>query len=252
MRLSAIIIAKNEEKNIAQCIQSVKFCDEIIVIDDNSIDKTAAIAKKSGAIVIEHALNEIFSEQRNFGMNKATGDWILFIDADERINDKLKKEILNSINNKQNISGFYLARHDFVFGKFLKHGETSRIELLRLSKQGAGIWKGKVHEVWITSQKTEVLNNPLLHYPHVTVSDFLKDINFYSTLRAQELFEEKKHVFWVSIIVYPKAKFMRNYIVRLGFLDGVPGFIMAAMMSFHSFLVRAKLWLLWEKSSHQK
>jgi hypothetical protein len=184
-------------------------------------------------------------------MSQAKGQWILFVDADERVTKGLAKEIVEHVSTDKDTGGYYIQRCDHLFGKFLKHGETGNIEILRLAKKGAGLWAGKVHEVWVTKDKTKTLHSPLLHYPHVTVGEFLRDINFYSTLRAEELYEMKEHVSWWSIILYPKAKFIQNYFLRLGILDGVPGFILAAMMSFHSFLVRGKLWLLWENTTKE-
>jgi hypothetical protein len=117
--------------------------------------------------------------------------------------------------------------------------------LVRLAKRNQGIWRGKVHETWNTKGRLGELDGQLLHYSHTSVSEFLNKINTYSTLRAQELYEKKTRVSWISIIAYPKAKFFLNYVVRQGFKDGTPGLVQAIMMSMHSFLVRGKLYLLW-------
>lgn len=170
------------------------------------------------------------------------------MDSDERVPAELKEEI-NAIiiNPESNTEGYYVKRIDYMWGKQLKHGETSNISFLRLAKRGAGSWVGKVHEKWIIDGKIGELESPLLHFPHPTVNDFLKEINYYSTLRANELYENKVNVSFLSILVYPKAKFFLNYFLKLGFLDGMEGLIFAIMMSFHSFLVRGKLWSLWQK-----
>jgi glycosyltransferase involved in cell wall biosynthesis len=246
--VSAIVLTKNEEKNIEDCLDTLSWCDEVIVIDDNSIDKTVALAKKKSAQVFIYPLKNNFSQQRNFGLEKAKGDWVLFVDADERVSSALWYEIMEYTNNAiNNYSGFYLKRIDSMWGKFLRYGETGNITLLRLAKKDAGKWEGKVHEKWQIKGNTVVLHNVLSHYPHQTIKDFLKEINYYTDLRAAELFDNKVKVRWSSIIFYPKAKFILNYFLRLGFLDGLPGLVFALMMSFHSFLVRAKLWLLWQK-----
>lgn len=127
-------------------------------------------------------------------------------------------------------------------GKQLKHGDTGNIKLLRLAKKRSGIWQGKVHEKWIVEGNIDELENPIIHYPHPTISEFLYDINFYTTLRAKELLQSGKKCSIWEIIFYPKAKFLQNYFIKLGFLDGIEGFIHAILMSLHSFLVRAKLW----------
>src|SRR5579885_2432976 len=167
MKLSCVILAKNEEKNIKECIESVFFCNEILVIDDESTDNTGSIAKKLGAKVIVHPLHNDFAKQRNFAMSQASGDWILFVDADERVSPALKKEILTVISqtNPQN-HGYYIKRIDNMWGKFLQYGETGNLYLLRLAQKGQGVWYGKVHENWIATGKSDTLQHPLLHYPH--------------------------------------------------------------------------------------
>ncbi len=247
--ISAVVLTKNEEKNIAECLAGLSWCDEVIVIDDNSTDKTQEIARKMNAQVFAHSLNNDFSQQRNFGLEKAKGEWVLFVDADERVSSALWYEIMAHTNDPVNKhAGFYLKRTDVLWGKELRHGEIGTIKLLRLAKKDAGSWHGKVHEAWKIKGNTLVLNKPLLHYPHNTVETFLKEINFYTDLRAEELYKKKIKVFWWSIILYPKAKFLLNYILRRGYKDGLQGLVFALMMSFHSFLVRGKLWMLWQKA----
>lgn len=245
--ISVVIITKNEEKNLKKCLESVKWCDEIIIIDDNSSDKTIEIAKKYKTIIYSHSLNNNFSNQRNFGISKAKNDWILFVDADEIVSDALAYEISNAIQfkdqNLTNFDGFYIKRSDFIWGKQLKYGETGSIMLLRLGKKGSGLWKGMAHEEWRIKGHAGTLMNPLLHFPHETLSEFLKEINFYTDIRVQELKNKKTKAYFLPILAYPLGKFLLNFLFRRGFLDGIHGLVFAIIMSFHSFLVRAKLWL---------
>lgn len=246
--ISAVILTKNEEKNIEKCLESVSWCDERIVIDDYSQDKTVEIVKKSGAIVFQHKLVN-FSDQRNFGLEKANGDWILFVDADERVSPALCFEINQHINNPiENNTGFNFRRIDNMFGQEMRYGEASALKFLRLAKKGSGKWKGDVHEEWVISGKVLSLNNPLYHFPHQSVEEFISEINRYTDLRANELYAINVKTNWLLIILYPKFKFIYNYLFKLGFLDGIPGLISAIIMSFHSFLVRGKLWLLWQRT----
>ena len=190
--ISAVILTKNEEKNIEDCIKSVKWCDEIILIDDNSTDKTREIAEELGAKVFRRDLNGDFFSQRNFGLEKAKNEWVFFVDADERVTPSLCEEIIGLTNNPINqCSGFYIKRRDFTWGKELKHGETGNIWLLRLARKLQGKWEGKIHEEWKIKGKVGKLENSLYHYPHQTVNEFLTEINFYTNLRAKELFEKK-------------------------------------------------------------
>lgn len=246
--ITAIVLAKDEEKNIGACLDSLTWCDEVIVIDDESTDKTIEIAKKKNVRVITHAMQGNFAAQRNFGLSKAKGEWVLFVDADERVSSPLWYEIMAQTNeSNSDISGYYMHRQDTMWGQVLKYGETGTIKLLRLARKHAGQWEGKVHETWKVTGKLSVLKNQLDHYPHETVEDFLKEINFYTDLRANDLFERKVKAYWWSPVIYPIAKFKLNYFLRRGFQDGLPGFVFAMLMSFHSFMVRAKLWLLWQK-----
>lgn len=249
--ISAVILTKNEEKNIEACIKGLRWCDEILVIDDNSTDKTVAKAKALGARALVHDLKNDFSQQRNYGLEQAKGDWVFFVDADERVSESITFEITSSLHQKDTdfINGFSMRRIDTIWGKHLLHGENGNARLIRLGRKNAGKWVGDVHETWAVKGKIAQLKNPLLHYPHQSVAEFLTEINYYTTIRAQELYKKgvKAHV-W-DIILYPKAKFIVNFVFKRGFLDGIPGLVVAMLMSFHSYLVRGKLWLLWDKKT---
>lgn len=243
--ISVVILTKNEETNIVDCLESIAWCDEIIVVDDFSTDRTLQVIKNFNPRVkiFQHELQEDFSAQRNFGLSKAKGEWILFVDADERPSNSLKGEIMDCVSSKNiEFSGFYIKRRDILWGKELKHGETGNIKLLRFAKKNTGVWHGRVHEVWKISGNLGNFKMPLLHYPHQTIGNFLREINYYTDLRAKELYDSGIRTNFYKIVLYPKAKFFLNYFLKLGFLDGVEGLVFAIMMSFHSFLVRAKLW----------
>lgn len=252
MKISAIILTKNEEKNIEKCLESLSWCDEIIIVDDYSEDNTSLVISRQSLVVrnkikiFKRHLDGDFAAQRNFGLEKASGNWDLFVDADEVITKKLADEIKKVISS--NMNGYYIKRQDYFLGRWLKHGETGQAKFLRLAVKGAGRWKGKVHEVWEVDGKADELTNPILHYPHQTVSEFLRDINWYTDLVAQYWKEQgRKMGFW-EIVIYPLGKFIQNYIFRLGFLDGTAGFVLAALMSFHSFLARSKYWLMFART----
>lgn len=242
--ISAVILTKNEEQNITDCLKTLSWCDEIIVVDDNSIDKTAKLAEKFGANVFVHSLANDFSRQRNFGLQKTAADWILFIDADERVNDALQGEISQRINLISENTGYVIKRRDIMWGKELKFGETANLKLLRLAKKNTGIWSGAVHEKWRIKGNIGELRNSLIHYPHQTLKKFIGEINFYTDLRAIELYKQGKKANWVYVLVYPIGKFLFNYFLKGGIFDGVRGLLVAIAMSLHSFLVRAKLYML--------
>ena len=244
--ISAVILTKDEERNIKRCLDSVIWCDEVIIVDDRSSDKTLEIAKKYKALIYTNPLNNNFSASRNFGLSKVKNEWALFVDADEVISDALAYEISSAVGvndqSLRNFNGFYLRRSDFIWGKRLKFGETGDIKLLRLGRKGAGVWKGMAHERWKIDGLVGKLINPILHFPHKTLEEFLAEVNFYTDIRAIELKQKNTKVYAWSIIAYPFCKFVINYFFKRGFMDGMQGLIFAIVMSFHSFLVRGKLW----------
>jgi glycosyltransferase involved in cell wall biosynthesis len=242
MRLTAVILAKNEEKGIAECVKSVAFCDETIVVDDGSTDRTAEVAERSGAKVYAHTLDDDFSKQRNFGLQKARGEWVLFIDADEVVGDKLRAEILEVINRSDGTSGYRLRREYDFLGRVIKYGELRSARILRLAKRESGIWVRRVHEYWDVRGRIGNLKSPLYHSPRMDVSGFVMKLNRWSDIHAAENLREGKKVTLVKIIFYPPVKFIRSYFFNFGFLEGVQGFLLAAFMSLHSFLAWSKQW----------
>ncbi|MEK7605469.1 MAG: glycosyltransferase family 2 protein [Patescibacteria group bacterium] len=243
--ISAVVLVKNQEGQLKDCLDSLKWCDEIVVIDDDSTDYSVEVAKNMGAKVYTRSLRGNFSQQRNYALEKVKNDWVLFVDADERVSPELSEEIYQQTSQfLTSVNGFLIPRVDYLWGRRLRFGETKSSKFLRLARKDKGEWVGQVHEQWKVIGNTATFKNSLSHYPHQTIREFLSEINFYSTLRAQELHSQKKSVTKLEILLYPLGKLFYNYFLRLGFLDGVPGLLVCFMMSFHSFLVRGKLWQL--------
>jgi len=243
--ISGVILTHNSH-SVEKTLQSLSWCDEIIVIDDFSSDDTVSKVKKYTDKIFERHLNDDFAMQRNFGLKKAKYPWIFFVDSDEIVSDELKNEIIQKIENTD-VQGFYVKRRDFMWGRELKHGETGNIKLLRLGKKDSGEWERPVHEVWNIQGNVNSLQSPLRHYPHPDVSQFLNEINRYSSINAEYNISQGKRVTVFEIGAYPLGKFIVNYFFKLGFLDGTAGIIMALMMSLHSFLTRGKMWELQRK-----
>lgn len=241
--ISALVLARNEEKTLERCLKSLSFCNEIIVLNNNSSDNTAGLSRHLGARVITHPQSN-FADQRNFGLKEAKNQWVLFVDADEVVEKDLAQEIKSKIS-LNNFNAYFIPRIDIWWGKRLYYGEVKRAVsrgFIRLMKKDAGIWKGAVHEEFIPTKTAGKLNHPLYHYPHPALKDFLNDINEYSTIRAKELDTHKVNVTFADIIMYPCIKFFLSYFIHMGFLDGPQGFAYSFLMSFHSFLVRVKLY----------
>jgi glycosyltransferase involved in cell wall biosynthesis len=244
--VSAVILTKNEQNNIIDCLKSISWCTEIILID-NSDDATVKLARQTIAPsklkIFRHPENNNFANLRNFALTKAINDWIFFVDADHRVPKELKQEILKIL--KQPIySGYRIRQLDYFQGKLLKHGETAHIYHLLLGKKNIGKWQRPVHDYWQTRQPVGKLQNPIYHYPHLTISEFIDHINRWSTINARFFYKQNVRSSMLQIVAYPIAKFIHNYFWKLGILDGTRGFVFAVLMSFHSFLTRGKLYLI--------
>lgn len=233
--ISAVIIAKNEQDKITSCLKSVMWCDEIVLVDDYSADSTARIAKSHGARIFKRSLNNNFANQRNFGLKKARGEWVLFVDADEIVTKALSEEIIKSISSNE-YSGYFIRRK----------GSTDEF-LVRLAKKDAGMWERVVHETWKIDGKVGKLYSPLLHSPAPSLSKFIDKINFYSSLHAEANTSEGKKPSIIKIVFWPILRFMYNFFIKREYKAGTRGFINAGLMSFHSFLAWSKQWELQEK-----
>ena len=177
-----------------------------------------------------------FCKVRNLELKQVKTPWVLFLDSDETITPALKKEINQAILNPK--YNYQLKRTDWFLGKKLKFGETSKFKSTRLIQKKSGKWQGIVHETFCSNLPVKILKNPILHQRDITVSQFIDRINHYSNLRVKEIPIPSL----LKLLFYPPAKFIQNYVIRLGFLDGLPGFILAFLMSLHSLMVRVKLY----------
>ncbi|MCX6730292.1 MAG: glycosyltransferase family 2 protein [Candidatus Roizmanbacteria bacterium] len=240
--ISAIIIAKNEEKKIAQAVRSLSFCSEILVVNDESSDETEKRAQEAGAQVVTKAKVD-FAEQRNWAMSQAKNEWVLFIDADEEVTNELQTEIAK-LQSEDTVVAYSLPRRDFFWDTELKFGETQKARntgIIRLMKKGSGSWVGAVHEVFVPTGEVKKLSGYINHNSHESLSSFIQDVNEYSTIRANELEKQGKKFSLLELIFLPFVKFIYTYFILGGLFDGAAGFVYSFVMSFHSFLVRAKL-----------
>lgn len=243
-KLSGIILARNEEKVIDRCIESLSFCDEILVVDDGSSDETVKRALSKGVRVVSHPLSDDFAAARNFAMKEARGEWLLFVDADEIVTKGLGKEISELIP-EAGVVAYRLKRRDVWWGKPLRFGEVRKAAekgIVRLMKKDSGRWRGTVHEEFFADGQVGTCQHYLNHFAHTSINDFISHVNEYSTIRARELQKNGVSSNAATIVLYPLGKFIYTYFFLLGFLDGAGGFVYSFLMSFHSFLVRSKLY----------
>jgi len=226
IKLSVIVITKNEATHIAQCLESVKWADEIIVLDSGSSDETVEICKNFTPHVFETDWQG-FGIQKQRALNKATGDWVLSVDADEIITPELRAEIEHAISRNQH-DAFLLPRLSSYCGKFIKHGGWYPDYILRLFRRELGNFTDDViHERIIVEGKIGKLNSPILHDSYTDFSEVLEKVNSYSSLNAQKLFERGVKSSLLKAICRSLWKFIQTYFIKAAFLDGKHGLMLA-------------------------
>lgn len=248
-KITAIIPTLNEEERIQNSLDSAEFADEVIVIDSFSTDGTVGIVKQSNAILLQRKFDD-FSSQKNYAIDHASNDWIIWIDADEVLTTELQEEIRMAIDNAKELVGFYIYRIFFFKGKRMRYTGTQNDKLIRLFNRKFCRYKGLVHEKIKTEGKVGVLKNRILHYSYISYDRYIVKLNHYSALKAQELFEAGTMVTPYHIIIKPIVRFIKHYIVKLGILDGFHGFIISFILSYGVLVRYIKLWNL--KQEHKR
>ena len=247
MKLSVIIITKNEAGNIRACIESVGFANQLIIVDSGSTDGTVALARSLGAQVIETADWPGFGPQKNRALAAADGDWVLSIDADERIPEALRDEILAAIDQPQH-AAYALPRLSSFCGQFIRHSGWYPDYIVRLWQRGSAVFSDNlVHEqVLVQRGSTGKLRTPIIHFSYRNDSDFLRKLEQYSELGARQAFDSGKRGTLRKALLHSLAALLRSFIFKRGFLDGRVGLIVAlcaAQTTYHKYF---KLMLLSE------
>lgn len=245
MKISVVISAYNEEKMIEDCLKSLKIiADEIIFVDNTSKDNTVQIAKKFTKKIFVVTNNPVMlNTNKNFGFQKATGDWIISLDADERLTPELSREIREAIKSKD-IYGYELPRKNIIFGKWIQHSIWWPDYNLRLFKRGSGKFPQKhVHEKLALNGKVSQLKNPMIHYNYQTVSQFIKKMdNTYTESEVDNFIASGKSINWFDAIKMPANDFLKTFFLEKGFKDGIHGLVLSMLQAFYSFVVFAKIW----------
>ncbi|MFY0603276.1 MAG: glycosyltransferase family 2 protein [Flavobacteriaceae bacterium] len=246
-KITAIIPTLNEEERVGNALKSAAFADEIIVIDSFSSDKTVEIVKKSKAILLQRKFDD-FSSQKNYAIKHATHDWILWLDADEVVNEELRKEIISNIEDPKDFVGFYIYRTFFFKNKPLKYSGTQNDKVVRIFNKQFCHYEGKVHEKIKTDGKLGFLKSRILHYSYIGFDRYIAKLNLHSTLKSEELLEKGLIITPYHLIIKPLARFVTHYIIKLGFLDGFQGFVLSYALSYGVLVRYIKLWGLKQKS----
>jgi len=241
MKLSAIIITKNEEANLERCLRSVAWADEIILVDSGSTDATVEIARSFDAKVFIPEWKG-FGPAKQYALDQATGEWILSIDADEEVSFTLKNEILQLLEDKPPCDGYYVPRKTQFLGRWILHSGWYPDYVLRLFKKSSGSFTSAlVHEKVEVKAPTGRMHNALLHYSYPTLEDYVRKLDQYSTLGAQDLFREGKKYSPYLLVIKPFLAFWRKFLFLKGWRDGWEGFLIAYLTSTGTLLKYAKL-----------
>lgn len=242
-KISVVIITYNEEKNIRRCLESIKnLTDDIVILDSFSTDKTEEIAKEYNVNFIKQSfLGHI--EQKNKAISYAKNDIILSLDADEAVSEELSLNIKNCLSNF-NVDGYYINRLTNYCGKWIKHGGWYPDKKLRLFNSKKGKWSGiNPHDKYELNKnsKTSTLKGDLYHFSYYTYEDHLKQLNSFTSILANQYIEKGKSVNNLQLIINPIFKFIKYYFIKLGFLDGWEGYIIAKTSAFATFIKYAKI-----------
>lgn len=247
-RLSAVILTKNEEDKIARCITSLKWTDEVLVIDDESTDKTKEIAQSLGARVIIHKSCGNFDGQRNIGIENAKNEWILQMDADEVVTDELKNKIIESINNPGGFVAFKFRRKNYFLGHFMRYAGEYDYWLRLFYKQKARYVGADIHERLKVDGEVGIIEADMEHFAFKTISHFIIRQNSYSSFESKSLFEREgvlpDKVIRYNIKIKPLKIFWKTYIKKQGYKDGMHGLIWCVLLAFRQVMIWAKYWEL--------
>ena len=242
MTLSAVVLTYNEEKHIGACLASVRdFVDELLVLDSFSADRTVALAREAGARV-ESRVFDNYPNQRNAAIELARGDWIFFIDADERATPAGGIEIRAAINGE--LVGLWIPRRNFIFGKEVRHTGWSPDYQPRVLRKGRARFDParQVHELVLWDGEVGYLREPLIHYNYESLAQFRKKQNQYTQYEARVWYAEGKRAHRRGFIGQPLREFLRRFITLRGWRDGMHGLVLSALMAYYAFVRQRLLW----------
>ncbi|MDV2451662.1 glycosyltransferase family 2 protein [Xanthomonas hortorum] len=243
-RISACIIAFNEADRLRDCLSSLAFCDEIVVVDSGSTDATVALATALGARVLQRDFDG-YRSQKAYCVEQASHDWVLCLDADERISDALRASIVAARDaGFTEAAGYRFARLSDYFGRFLRHGNAYPDRVLRLFDRRRGGWRGKreIHEAASVDGTVVTLSGDLIHYPYRSLAQQLAKTQRYAQMMAEHEYARGKRATWSKLVLAPAWRFWRGYLLRGGFRDGWHGLIYAYVRANY---VRQKTIMLW-------
>jgi glycosyltransferase involved in cell wall biosynthesis len=248
VEISAVLIVLNEEKRLEPALKSVQgVVSEIVVVDGGSTDGTVRLAKRYTDKVFERKWTN-FADQKNFANSRASRPWILSLDADERLSPELKEEIAALKEGEPACAGFSIPRQVHYLGRWIRHSGWYPDRKVRLFRADRARWEGDfVHEKLVFSGPVDKLMGPIHHFTYAGIADHVARINRFSDLGAQKLYAKGRKCGFIHLVGWPAGRFLRSYVLKLGILDGFPGFVIAVLNGYSVFIRYAKLREIWKK-----
>lgn len=243
--LSVVLITRNEERKLRRCLDPVSWADEIVVVDSYSTDDTVKIAEDYTGRVFRRAWSG-FADQRNFGMEQAGGDWILFLDADEYVTGGLEERIRKLLQDGGEHDAYKIHRLEHFLGFPIRHGTLNPSYQPRLLRRGKGYWTGGAHAHIEVNGRGELglIHEDLYHDSHNSISDFIARVDQYTTEDAEERIQAGQRVGRLRLVFSPIGMAWKCYVVKKGYRDGFPGLLFSLCMGIYSFLRLVKVWQL--------
>jgi len=243
-KLTALVPTFNEEEVIRDCLESVRWADEVFVVDSFSHDQTVTIAREIGARVVQHEYVNS-AAQKNWAIPQASHPWVLLVDADERVTPELRDEIRGLLAQGPSYDGYWIRRSNHFMKRRMEHGGWETDKVIRLFRRDCARYEDReVHAEINLPGRLPVLEHPLLHFSFRSFSQYWKKMQLYSDWSASQMWKEGKRAGWISIGLRPVQRFLKMYLVRRGFLDGLHGLVLSMLGAFTVFLKYAKLWEL--------
>ncbi len=245
MKLSAVVNTLNEEENIADCLESLSWADEIVVVDMHSDDHTQEIAKRYTDKIYTHKRMGYVEPARNFAIDKTTGDWIMILDADERVPQSLAAKLIKIAQEKKH-DFVRIPRKNLIFDSWIKHSRWWPDYNIRFFKRGQVQWGDEIHSIPFTQGSGIDLKDKedlaIVHHHYTSISQYLKRLDRYTTVQADQLIEENYQFEWTDLVTKTSSEFLSRFFAGQGYLDGLHGLALSSLQAFSEFVVYLKIW----------
>lgn len=245
-KISVVICTLNEENKIGTCLESVRWADEIVVVDDGSTDDTLKIVRKFTDKIYHHKSVGYVEPTRNFAISKATGNWILVLDADEQVSKSLSDKLIEISSLETETIGVSISRKNIIFGKWIRHTGWWPDYQMRFFRKGFVDWPTKIHMQPVLTGTTVELEakegNAITHFHYDSISEYLRKLNIYTDVEVAQYIKSGEEFYWIDLIRKPFNEFLSRFFARAGYKDGLHGLVLATLQAISMFIFTLKIW----------